>query len=77
MKTLKINNYSEIPKDFTGIVIFAHKIKYWYVGGYLHRVDGPAKEWYHGHKEWYLKHEYYPQIFLEDYVVLDYYKGKY
>ena len=28
--------------------------KFWYVGGVLHRVDGPAIEWVNGDKEWFL-----------------------
>ena len=56
MKTIKINDWDEIPDNFTGIV--DHLItrnKYWYKEGKLHREDGPAVEYSDGGKEWYIE----------------------
>ncbi len=99
MKTIKIKFWSEVPKNFTGIVEcenskcwfkegkfhredgpareFYDGINLWYKDGNVHREDGPAKEWPSGYKEWYLKDQYYYEISLKNYIVLDYYKGKY
>lgn len=48
----------------------------WYKNGEPHREDGPAFESVNGSKEWYLEDQYYPQINLEDYKILNFYKGK-
>jgi hypothetical protein len=54
MKTIKIKNYSEIPKGFTGIVEFTNGQKEWYLNGKRHREDGPAIIRPRGTKSWYL-----------------------
>ena len=54
MKTIKIKDWSEIPKKYTGIVEYEHGDKQWWLNGNLHREDGPAIEWANGDKEWYL-----------------------
>ena len=100
MKTIKIEQYSEIPSYFTGIVVYPNGNKFWFKEGKwhredgpaiewrdgskswlkegnLHRTDGPAKGWSSGTKEWYLEGECYNNINLNNYVVLDSYKGKY
>jgi hypothetical protein len=51
--------------------------KSWYKEDILHREDGPAVEHVNGYKEWYLEGKWHDQINLDDYVVLDSYKGKY
>ena len=51
--------------------------KRWYVNDQLHRGDGPAIEWKDGDYWWFLKNQGYEQISLKNYVVLDFYKGKY
>lgn len=53
MKTIKVNNWKDIPKNFTGIVEFSDGDKFWYKEGKLHRDDGPAVEWTNGDEEWY------------------------
>lgn len=52
MKTIKVDNFSEIPKNFTGVVEYPDKAKYWYKNGLFHREDGPVLEYPDGHKEW-------------------------
>jgi hypothetical protein len=55
MKTIKIKNYFEIPKGFTGIAENPNGTKAWYLNGRkYHREDGPAREWADGTKEWWL-----------------------
>jgi hypothetical protein len=44
---------SEKIKD--GLIIDSKGTKYWYKGGYLHRLDGPACKWSNGDMEW-VKH---------------------
>ena len=76
MKTIKVNRYFEIPTDYTGIVEWWDGTKEWWLEGKWHREDGPAFE-SSNRKEWHLNNSYYKQINLKNYVVLDYYKGKY
>ena len=54
MKTIKVENHSEIPKGYTGIAEWPDGSKRWYVDGKLHRVDGPAVEWHDGTKQWFV-----------------------
>lgn len=74
---MKTNEQSEISDNFTGIAEYPSGTKYWYKEGKLHREDGPACEWTNGHKQWWLEHKKYHPINLNDYLVLDYYKGEY
>jgi len=39
---------------FTGVVEYANGEKQWRLNGKLHRVDGPAWEWFDATKEWWL-----------------------
>jgi hypothetical protein len=59
MKTIKIRDYSELPKGFTGIVKYTSGTKVWYLNGELHRTDGPAWEEADGSKSWYLNGQYH------------------
>ena len=77
MKTIKVKNSGEIPNHFTGIVKWSNGTKFWYKEGKLHQEDGPACEFLNGTKKWYLEGEWYSQINLNNFVVLDYDKGKY
>jgi hypothetical protein len=54
MNTLKINNWSNLPKNYTGIAEYHNGDKYWFLNGKKHRNDGPAIEYYDGSKAWYL-----------------------
>ena len=54
MKTIKVENYGEIPNGFTGIVKWANGTKSWWLNGKYHRVDGPAIERADGRKQWFL-----------------------
>ena len=54
MKVLKLKKYSELPKNYTGIIEYFDDTKCWYLKGKLHREDGPACEWSDGQKEWWL-----------------------
>ena len=42
----------DIPENFTGIIEFSSRTKYWLVNGKRHREDGPASEWSNGTKSW-------------------------
>lgn len=53
MKTIKINKFSEVPNNFTGIAEFSNGDKIWFKEGKLHREGGPACEWANGNKEWF------------------------
>jgi hypothetical protein len=61
MQTIKVNEASEIPNDFTGIVEWADATKHWYLNGELHREDGPAIEFADGSKRWFLNNQKYPE----------------
>ncbi len=52
MNKIKVNDLSDIPKNFTGIAEFPSGEK-WYKEGKYHREDGPAIEWIDGSKFWY------------------------
>ena len=54
-KVIKINNYLEVPNDFTGIAEYSNKLKQWYKEGKLHRENGPAVELERGQKEWWIE----------------------
>jgi len=51
--------------------------KEWWIEGKLHREDGPAIEYSNWNGRFYLEGKWYKQINLNDYIVLDSYKGKY
>ena len=51
--------------------------KEWCKDGLWHREDGPAIKYNGGTEYWYLEGEAYQRIFLENYVILDHYKGKF
>lgn len=74
---IKVESYKEIPKNLTRVVEYSNGTKAWYKNGELHREDGPAIEWPDGYKAWHLEEKEYNQLSLKDYVVLDYYQGKY
>ena len=44
MKSIKVTYLGEIPKKFTGIVVWPSGNQYWYKDGHFHREDGPAFE---------------------------------
>jgi hypothetical protein len=72
MKTIKVKDYSEIPKGFAGIAEWPSGTKEWYLNGKLHRVDGPAWEGANGTKEWWLN---YNHVFtlkpLGEYLIIE------
>ena len=74
-KIIKIKDTSDIPENFTGAVEYPSGTKFWYKDGLRHREDGPAVEYSSGSKQWYLEDKHYAQINLNNYVVLDSYKG--
>ena len=53
MKIIKVNHWSEIPKNFTGIVEWPSGTKDWFKEGNFHREDGPAIISSNGTKYWY------------------------
>src|SRR5271157_1664155 len=54
MKTLNVQYWEEIPKNFTGIAIYPNGSKFWYIDGKHSRLDGPAYEDADGNKVWYI-----------------------
>ncbi len=77
MKTIKVNSWKEVPRNYIGIVEYPSGSKIWYKEGDYHREDGPAVEFLSGYKEWYLEDKEYSQIVLKDQIILDEYEGKY
>jgi hypothetical protein len=59
MNILKINNWKDIPKNYTGITEYLNGDKVWYLKGLRHRVDGPAIEYENGDKHWYFNGLYH------------------
>ena|ERR1700691_822336 len=53
MKTLKLDNWGDLPENYTGIFDFCGSI-YYYLNGLHHREDGPAAIWHNGVLEYYL-----------------------
>ena len=54
MKTIKVNSWKEVPRNYIGIVEYPSGSKIWYKEGDYHREDGPAVEFLSGYKEWYI-----------------------
>jgi hypothetical protein len=84
--------YKTWAKDnlYTGIILFADnvnklRVSSFFKEGKLHRVDGPALKTIFRKRrmrtgscgEWWVEGKEYKRINLKDYVVLDYYKGKF
>lgn len=57
MKTIKVESWDEVPKNYTGIVEFGKGHTYWLLNRKFHRVDGPAIEYIDGHVAWFLNDE--------------------
>jgi len=54
MKTIKLENWDDIPQGYTGIIEWQYGSKGWYKNGKLHREDGPAWTRVSGFNEWWL-----------------------
>ena len=74
--SLKLRELAEMF-GYTGGYVSEDGSKSWYKDGKRHQLNGPAKIWANGHKEWWVEGKEFKQINLKDYVVLDYYKGDY
>jgi hypothetical protein len=57
MNILKVNDWRDIPKNYTGIAEYHNGDKEFYFNGLCHRVDGPAVEFVNGDKFWYNNNE--------------------
>lgn len=80
MNKIRVNSVIEIPKDYTGIVLYPDLATYWYKEGKLHRIDGPAYEEgeYGGMKAWFIDGvQYYEIIDVTNKPFLGKEKGKY
>ena len=53
MNIIKLEDWKDIPREYTGIVEGSHGI-YWYKNGLNHREDGPAYVEFNGYKSWWL-----------------------
>jgi hypothetical protein len=58
-------------------VEYPNGTKCWYKNGKLHREDGPAYDSPTGYKESWIEGKQYHPINLKDYVILDFYQGRY
>ena len=58
-KTIKISNWKEIPKNYTGITEWSDGSKEWYLNGKPHRTDGAAVQFANGYKAWCLNGNYH------------------
>ena len=58
-KVLKVSKFTEIPKNYTGIIEWSDGDKEWYLNGKWHRTDGPAVERADGDKHWFLNGKYH------------------
>lgn len=54
MTTTDIIYWSDLPRDFTGIIRYWTGSKYWFHNGELHREDGSAIEYFAGYAEYYV-----------------------
>lgn len=82
MKTIKIKNYSEVPKNYTGVVEYYDGYKEWWIEGKRHRIDGPAVEYPDGVKCWWIENYFYSSYELKSLIQTSIYlekkqKGKY
>ncbi len=69
MKTIQVNNVSEIPVNYTGIVHVESGTKIWYKNGKWHREDGPAYISISGWEEWHLNGKF---VWHSEYNKLDF-----
>ena len=56
-KVLKISKWIEVPPNYSGIIEYKNKNKYWYLNGKRHRTNGPAIEYADGSKFWFFNGE--------------------
>ena len=76
-KTIKINDWNKIPKNFTGVAEhLISEIKYWFKEGNLHREDGPAVEYSNREKYWYVEDICYSIYKLQSLIQTSIYLGK-
>ena len=54
MKTIKVDDWSEVPNDYTGIAENLDGDKHWYLNGKYHRENGPECVCVDGNKYWFL-----------------------
>jgi hypothetical protein len=74
VKTIKIKTFADIPKNYTGIVVWPSGRKHWYLNGLVHREDGPAVVCPNGTKYWYLNGKEVNKQTAELYYMLKYKK---
>ena len=74
MKTIKIKNWDDVPKNYTGIVKWSDGSKGWYKNGNLHREDEPGYIDNNGYKMWFLDGKYVwdseSKLDLENQIIL-------
>ena len=80
MKTLKINRWMDISKDFTGTVEFPSGSILCIKNGKRHRDDGPAAILFDGREEWWFEGERHredgPAVEYSDGAKFYYLEGK-
>jgi hypothetical protein len=55
LEIVKVNNWRNFPKTFTGIVETPNGDKFWYKDGKLHKEDGPAIDCIDGSRKWWIE----------------------
>jgi len=59
MKSITVEYWYEIPKNYTGCVKYTSGEQYWYKDGQYHREDGPAIIYPDGNQYWMLNDKHY------------------
>jgi hypothetical protein len=52
VQVAKVEDYTEMPNAYTGMIEYENGSKQWYLNGLIHREDGPAIEFSDGTKWW-------------------------
>jgi len=59
MNEITVDNWTEIPKNYTGHVKYTNGDQEWLKNDKWHREDGPAEIWANGDQSWYLDDKRY------------------
>jgi hypothetical protein len=58
-KIIHRDSHFDVPRYYSGCVVYPNQSKEWYLNGKVHREDGPAREWLDGTKQWYFNDYYF------------------
>jgi len=54
MKTIKLDNWRDLPENYTGITEYPSGTLEYFLNGLFHREDGPAVIWNGGIQKYYI-----------------------